>query len=261
MNQNIIFFDIDGTILSHRNYKISNSTIKAIRQARENGNLVFINTGRTFSEIDDEIKEVGFDGYVCGCGTYIYYNSSVLFHTTLDELTQQMIIQDLRDYKLEAVMEGSSAIYFNPNPQNDNLKFVMDMYKQKKFHVSTWDDPDINFDKFCIWINSQEAANAFEQKYQDSFDFIHRDALFLEIIPKGYSKATGIEFLLSHLNIPYENAYALGDSANDFDMLKYVKHSIGMGNSEDIIKKIVSYLTKDVDEGGVAHALSHFNLI
>ncbi|MDD3173007.1 MAG: HAD family hydrolase [Herbinix sp.] len=261
MSSKIIFFDIDGTILSHRNFRILDSTKAAIKQARENGHLTFINTGRTFSEIEDEIKDVGFDGYVCGCGTYIYLNSSVLFKTSIDRATRQMLIKDLRKYKLEAVLEGNSAIYFDSKLRNVKLKSVHDMFKRRNFNVLNWDDPNIKFEKFCLWLDTSESHLPFYNKYDSTFDFIKRDEPFLEVVPKGYSKATGIEYLLSHLNIPHENAYALGDSANDFSMLSYVKHSIGMGNSEDEIKNLVSYITKDVDEDGVAHALKHFNII
>lgn len=261
MSRKIIFFDIDGTILSHRDYKIADSTIEAIRQARDNGHLAFINTGRTLPEVDTEIKDIGFDGLIYGCGTYIEYNSTVLYHSVLDRELMQKVIQDLHSYKLDAVMEGSSAIYFNLDTNNFKMNYLKNMYHQRNFPVLSWDTPEISFDKFCIWIDSIEAVNSFEQKYQSLFDFIYRDNLFLEIIPKGCSKATGIEYLLSHLDIPHENAYALGDSANDLSMLQYVKHSIGMGNSDELIKNTVSYLTKDVDEGGVAHALKHFNII
>ncbi len=261
MDQKIIFFDIDGTILSNRNYKISESTIEAIRQAKANGHLTFINTGRTFSEIDDMIKEVGFDGYVCGCGTYISYDSSVLLHSTIDSDICQRVIADFNKYDMNAVLEGHSAIYFNKNIKHPKLQRLQNMYHNLNFNVGFWDDSDIVFDKFCIWFDSLDNIQDLQIKYDDLFEFIYRGELFVEVVPKGYSKATGIQFLLSHLNISHENAYALGDSANDLSMLSYVKHSIGMGNSEELIKKTVSYLTKDVDEDGVAHALKHFNII
>jgi HAD-superfamily hydrolase, subfamily IIB len=257
----IIFFDIDGTILSHRNFQILSSTKDAIRKAHENGHLTFINTGRTYAEIDEDIKNVGFDGYVCGCGTCIYYHSDVLYHTSIDAETKQSIIRDLQHFDIDAVLEGNSAIYFNSNFENETMRFVYDMYKNRKFNVRTWDDSDIVFEKFCIWLNRMQTVTEFRKKYEPLFDFIDRDSYFLEIVPKGCSKATGIEYLLNHLNIPYENAYALGDSANDYSMLRYVKNSIGMGNSEQLILDIVSYVTKDVDEDGVAHALKHFQII
>ena len=29
--------------------------------------------GRTWGNVDEEIKEIGFDGYICGCGTYVLF--------------------------------------------------------------------------------------------------------------------------------------------------------------------------------------------
>ena len=70
-NRKILFFDIDETLLSHKTFTIPESTKIALKKAKEKGHLIFINTGRTKSLIGDDIKEIGFDGYVCGCGTYI----------------------------------------------------------------------------------------------------------------------------------------------------------------------------------------------
>ncbi len=261
MNPKIIFFDIDGTILSHRNFQILDSTKKAIRKARENGHLTFVNTGRTYAEIDAEIKDVGFDGYVCGCGTFISYHSKVLYHATVDDTTSKEIIKDLQYYNIDAVLEGTHAIYFNSKIENETMKMVYDMYKTRRFNLQTWEDPSPVFDKFCIWLNRINTIEDFRKKYETLFDFIDRDTYFLEIVPEGCSKATGIEYLLNHLAIPFEDAYAMGDSANDYSMLRYVKNSIGMGNSEQLILDIVSFVTKDVDEDGVIHALKHFDII
>lgn len=263
MNSKMIFFDVDGTILSHRTYQISKSTKEAIRQARASGHLTFINTGRTFAELDDTIKDVGFDGFVCGCGTYISYHDTVLLSAAIPGDMCKEIVQDLRTLGLEAVLEGSNAIYYDSNTTYTKLKKLQDVQKNGfHFNVLTWDEPEIIFDKFCIWSSDKNAIHQFREKYKDLFEFIGRgnDSLLLEVVPKGYSKATGIEFLETHLNIPHENSYALGDSENDFTMLDYVKHSIGMGNSEELIREMVSFLTKDVDQDGVAHALKHFNL-
>ena len=46
MNRKLIFFDIDGTIIPEDTGVIPESTKEAIKKAKENGHLVFINTGR-----------------------------------------------------------------------------------------------------------------------------------------------------------------------------------------------------------------------
>lgn len=262
MNKKIIFFDIDGTILSPRTFTMSESTKSAILQARDNGNLVFINTGRSYAEIDSDIKNLGFDGFICGCGTYIQYHNQDLLKATLSAKECRAIINDLRLHNIEAVLEGTERIYFNAASVFPAIVRQRDHFiNYFKFTVEDWDANHISFDKFSLWNLNSSDTDAFLEKYFERFDYIRRDTNFIEVIPKGYSKSTGIEFILSHLNIPLENTYALGDSANDLSMLTYVKHSIGMGNSEDGISEVVSYMTKDVDEDGAAYALKHFGII
>lgn len=262
MKTNIIFFDIDGTILSHRDHTISDSTKNAIRKAQEKGHLAFINTGRSYAEINREIIELGFDGFVCGCGTYIRHGKHVLQHNPIPTNVCKELVANLRKYPVDAVLEGTHTIYFNDECPFPVLQMQKEVFRnQLKFNIKSWDDPEISFDKFSVWYESLDSIQGFIDKYRDMFDFMYHGENFLEIIPKGYSKATGIKFLLSHLNIPHENTYALGDSINDLSMLTYVKNSIAMGNSHEDIKKIVSFLTRDVDEDGVAYALEHFNII
>lgn len=258
----ILFFDIDGTILSHRTFTISDSTKNAIVQARKNGHLAFLNTGRTSAEMGNDILDVGFDGCVYGCGTRIVYQDKELLHVTLPDNLIPGLIEDLRNYKIEAIFEGTNAIYYEntyTNPIAQRIKY--DHVNRHSFRVESWEAPDISVDKFCIWPTSQAGLAAFCEKYQNVLDFIDRGEGFYEVVPKGYSKATGIEFLIKHLNIPYENTFALGDSSNDLPMLEYVKHSIAMGNASKVVLDMASFVTKDVDEDGIEFALKHFNII
>lgn len=85
---------------------------------------------------------------------------------------------------------------------------------------------------------------------------------FREFVPIGYSKATGIQTILDYYGLSLEDAYAFGDSNNDFSMLSYVKHSIAMGNSSphSLFSK-VSYVTGNASQGGIMQALAHFDFI
>lgn len=75
----LLFFDIDGTLVDDDG-SIPASTIQAIASARNAGHLTFINTGRTWGNVDPELRAIGFDGFICGCGTEIIYRNQVLFH-------------------------------------------------------------------------------------------------------------------------------------------------------------------------------------
>lgn len=262
MNRKIIFCDIDGTILSQKTNLISQDTFTAIKKAQANGHLVFVNSGRTIAEIEKEISRVGFDGYVCGCGTYISYHDSVLFHNTIPQEMIPTIIRDFKINKVEAILEGSHAIYFDRSTQHPKLRKLMEWHiKKNEINIQDFDASELSADKFCMWSTTEDGFVSFFEKYKDYFEFIDRKKSFYEVIPKDHSKATGIEFLLKYLNIPHENTYALGDGPNDLPMLSYVKHSIAMGNCDPEIRNLVSFITRDVDEDGVSYALKHYNII
>lgn len=262
MNKKMIFFDVDGTILSHRNFHISESTRNAIKTAQRNGHLAFVNTGRSLAELDGEITGIGFDGYICGCGTYISYQNSVLLHRTIDSVLTRTLIADFDRYQLDAVLEGTSAIYYDAGVKNSFFIKVRDSQLHKHgLRVLTFEEPDIECDKFCVIPREGGNLPGFYEKYKSVFEFIDRGFQFYEIVPLGFSKATGIRFLEEHLQIPHENTFAFGDSSNDLSMLNYVKNSIAMGNSSEEVLKMASYITEDVDRDGVAQALSHYQII
>ena len=264
MTKNIVFFDIDGTLLNERTHIIPESTKIAIKKMRENGHLAFINTGRPISEISDDIRELGFDGYLCGCGTYIEYNNEVLFYKGLGTDLTKEVAKDLNKYKLEGFLEGRYGIYYDyiDNIKNDLVLYIMKMHQLAGFYTNaTWHDDNINADKLIVFVEDSSNFDGFYEKYKDTFDFIERDKNFYEVVPTGFSKATCIEYIINKLNIPFENTFAIGDSTNDLSMLEYAHTSIAMGNSNPKLFEIATYITKHVDEDGIYHALNHFGMI
>ena len=73
MNRKIIFFDIDGTIFCTRLGHVTDRVKAAIAQARKRGHLCFIASGRPWAFIADNIRELGFDGYVLANGAHIKF--------------------------------------------------------------------------------------------------------------------------------------------------------------------------------------------
>ena len=67
MGRKLIFLDIDGTLVSALSSP-TQAVGEAIRQARANGHLVFLCTGRNLAIIGPDILEIGFDGVVASAG-------------------------------------------------------------------------------------------------------------------------------------------------------------------------------------------------
>lgn len=257
-----VFFDIDGTLWDER-MQVPKSTVTAIRKLREGGNYAFICSGRSRATIQAKelLEEIGFDGILAGCGTYIEYLNQVIYDRILtkEELLETLTV--LKQYHMPAVLEGTKYLYadeeaFGEDPYISYLKSVVgenflpmdgktDGYKANKISA------DFTRGDVC----------AVKSKLEEKYELIFHEMKIVEVLPKGFSKASGIGKICEYLKIAHEDTYAFGDSANDLEMLAYVKHGIAMGNATDVVKNTADYVTASVKEDGIMKGLKHFDLI
>ena len=261
--RSIIFFDIDGTLATEDERSlIPESTRNAIAETRRKGNLTFVNSGRTTFNIPPRIKELGFDGYICGCGTYIEYNNEVMFYHSLEKEYCRHIAELVRTFNVTPVYEWKDGYFYDDKmPMTDGLKFFMEVFVDNGIDVTgRVEDERFVFDKFVIWTNENSDLEGFMREIGKEFSIIDRGNGFYENVPLGFTKATAMNYILEKLDIPIERAYAIGDSMNDLPMLEAVPNSIAMGGAEQIYP-YVSYITTPIEEDGIANALKHFELI
>ncbi len=262
MKQHMIFFDIDGTLLDDEQGIVPESTVRALHQARENGHLLFICTGRCQAIWPSDILDIGFDGVVGGCGTHIVYHGEELLHAVIEPDLRNEIVADLRKYHIDGILESKHNSYFRKDCWMPVVKTIFEgngtfSTDCQKF----WDDDELVFDKMALWFDDSSDMAAFKAKYEDRFSFILRDPTFYEIVPKEYSKATGIEFLCRKLGIDRENTIGVGDSTNDLPMLSYTGISVAMGSGNPDIFPVVDYVTAAVMEDGIEKALKKYKII
>ncbi|MCH5252441.1 MAG: HAD family hydrolase [Lachnospiraceae bacterium] len=261
MKQHMIFFDIDGTLIDEKTGVIPESTVRAIRQARKKGHRMFLCTGRCQIIIPKEVRDIGFDGVVAGCGTQIVYQGEELLHAQLEPSLQREIAEDLVKYHIDGVLEGKEASYFRRDYWMPVVKAIFEENGTfSPICQSFWED-ELAFDKMALWFDDSSDMGAFKRKYEDRFEFILRDPTFYEVVPKGYSKATGIRFLCDKLGIPKADTIGIGDSTNDLPMLRYTGISIAMGSGNPAIFPEVDYVTSTVVENGIEEALKQYNII
>ena len=92
-NRKLLFFDIDKTLLTPYPWAVPASARIALKKAHDNGHLLFVNSGRTYAMIPEIIRKIGFDGYVCGCGSQIYMNGELLFSSSIPNSLCREIIE------------------------------------------------------------------------------------------------------------------------------------------------------------------------
>ena len=269
----LIFFDIDGTIVTETG-NICERLIPAsfpltLRKLQENGHLCFINTGRSYAEVDKKIRLLPFDGLVCGCGSYIMHGNKVLFHKTLTDELRKNILHDVETFHLEWLLEGTEYVYYSTKPYTtyignlmaDHLALIPSAVKRIEPGTSGNLAPEPNFDKLCICLGEGNHFESFHEKYKDTLTFIDRGNNFYELTPLHVSKASGIRFLEDYFHLDRKDTISIGDSTNDLPMLTYTAYSICMGNGARELFDVVDYVTDSVSEDGILHAMQHLCLI
>lgn len=262
-NKRLLFFDIDGTLITDDGRRIiPDSTRRAIKLAREKGCLTFINTGRVFCNIEEFIRSVGFDGYVCGCGSYIRLGDEVLYHRQLPQDICREIAYACRRYGITSIFEHSDVTCYDREMDSSFRDRIVNYFAETTDRlIDDIEDKDFIFDKFSGWYTDESDLAGFKAYIEPYFDYIDREGPFCEMAPKGHSKATGIKYLLDYLDIPLHNAYVFGDGNNDLPMLEYVDRSVCMGGGSELARQAAEYVTDTVLGDGIEKAMRYYKLI
>lgn len=261
---NILFFDIDGTLIdvSQQMHTPSQETICAIHQYQAKGNLLFIATSR--GSLPNGLQSIPFDGYIFNDGHQIVVNNE---HWVNDLFTQEDI------HYLSTHFKKNNAAYYwahrkthynkynhSPLMQLHNTLYIGSTHMDA---IETYDNSEIIADSTCAMFNTKEELYAclklIEGKY--SVNAYDTGCIRMDVYPKGFNKGSACHYVYTRLNIDKNNTYAFGDGLNDIEMLQEVGCGIAMNNACDTVKQVADYVTTSVLENGIVHALKHFKLI
>lgn len=256
-----VFFDIDGTLWDYTSV-IPESAVTAIKLLKANGHKAYICTGRTRGYITKpDLLDLGFDGIVAGLGTRVEAGGKVLFEHIIPRDLAVFTVDTVRRYGFRAILEGPEYLYMDYDEFKDDpygIK-VMNDIGQRRRSISG---------EYGKWIISKLSCDSTGcdklscyRELQDHYDFIEHNDVVVEMVPKGFSKGTGMHKLCELKNIDIKDTVAIGDGANDVDMFEAAGFSVAMGNGAEPAKRAADHVTTALHEDGVMNALKHLGLI
>ena len=258
----LIFFDIDGTLWDDV-MEIEDSTITTLKRLQENGHKIFLCSGRARGNIRSaKLLEIGFDGIIAACGNHVEMDGEILYENILDPDTTERAVAVLHRCHMPVVLEGPEYHWIDKTGFEDDpyVAYLFREMGKTAVHLESY-TPDIRINKFSGDVLPHTDYERIRSELGSDFDFIEHEGNVVEAVPKGTSKATGIQWLCEYLGVDKADTYGVGDSANDLDMLQYVGHGIAMGNGMEVAKQAAEFVTTDIHEDGIKHAMEHYGLL
>jgi Cof subfamily protein (haloacid dehalogenase superfamily) len=277
MTRKAIFLDVDGTLIDDYG-RVPDSAERAVREARANGHMVFLCTGRSMVELTPTVLDVGFDGYVLASGAYVQVGSDVLEHKRLSTEAVRHVADYFDAHGGGYYFQANDGVFASPKAR-DLLRSIVashvaadPAFAEVEHGLLTYVDTiTVDGDPYSMAITKAIYFDAVA-----SIDELRAEFTDFEIVPSsvtvfgasagemmipGVHKATGIDVLLKHVGVDLADTIAIGDSYNDLEMLERVAVGIAMGDAPQAIKDIADDVTAPTSEDGIRLAFLRYGLI
>lgn len=253
----VVFFDVDGTLLSHSRKAVPESARRALEQLRKAGVKVVAATGRYIKELEKlPVNELDFDGYLTLNGVLcLDENKEIFYGDAIEGNERESIIRMFEQKELPVLLIEKDQIYIN---------CVTEKVREAQKEISSAIPPIGSLTGRTIYQAVVYATDKEEQmvKAQVPGCKVTRwNRNGVDVVSGTGGKVAGIQKYMEKYGISPEETMAFGDGENDIEMLKFVHIGVAMGNADEEVKKSADYVTAHIDEDGVEKALRHFGMI
>ena len=161
-------------------------------------------------------------------------NGMPMFRATMDRALGDEIVQTILDRPdSEVLVSGIEASYIQPkNPAfatllRDNIKYTVSVVDD----MSEMSEPYSKISAYHPDVRREEAF--WHERFGSRCAVAVSGLTWIDLMPKGSSKASGLRAVCEQLGIAPANVVAIGDNDNDTEMLDFAGLSIAMASGSD----------------------------
>ncbi|SDJ87489.1 Cof-type HAD-IIB family hydrolase [Sediminibacillus albus] len=265
-NQHMIALDLDGTLLTDKKV-ISEKTKNVIMQAKQEGHIVVIATGRPHRASIDFYHELALDTPMVNFnGALIHHpldKKWEALHTPLPNRTAKKIIQTCYELEVNNIMaEVEDTIYLDQ--YDEELMEIFHTDQSNPVTVGSLKN-HLSEDPTSLLIHPQEEhikelRTHLDDKHASVIEHRKWGAPWhvIEIVRKGLSKAVGLRKIAHYYGIPQSRIIAFGDEDNDLEMIEYAGVGVAMDNGIDELKVLANHVAASNEEDGIGAFLEEY---
>ncbi len=220
----ILVSDYDGTFYHTEEQTLRN--IEAVKAWKEAGNIFVFATGRDVCNMGYEFDRFGvtYDYLVGVNGAYVSDNKgNVLYKETLNNKTASSIVNLIKeDCKGQLLVQnGIDGCYVINETSDPEIQKISEkcLKLYKKTAEEALEDEVVSVGaRFYDFETAKKYNDYINENYDDVVSF--NNITYINVVPKGLSKATGIKLIADLLKVDIKDVYTIGDNLNDFEMIK-----------------------------------------
>lgn len=232
---NLIFFDIDGTLISPISHQVEDSTIEVLHQLKSKGYYLALATGRSFEATKNTglLEVLEWDALVLNNGHKVFDKElNVIFEARIKPETVQAFINEAHKKGIAVMGQGDSWHMFSD--ENEIVKRIHDVLgdaPEKEVF-----DPSTPIYSLMVYGTETEFMSPFKElKAITMHDYA-------DIVINGIDKYTGIKKVLEHLNL--SRYIGMGDSLNDYEMAKHAQLFIATHHAHPQLKALAHVIVE-----------------
>ena len=261
----LIAIDMDGTLLNSKK-ELLDETKQYFKNFHNKNTetLLVLCTGRPETGIRPYLKDLGYleeNHYIIsqnGANIYESQTGKRVMDAFLDSKAIQKWIELGKKHGVSVMGGGVDYYYCFDQEPTEWMEFDTKIVSGQLKRISIEESLNTDFYKLLL-MGDEEQLNEFEtfipEVWRDEFYVVRSQKYLVEVLKKGVNKAYGLEQLARELNIEPSEIAAIGDAANDIEMLEYAGLAIAMGNASEEVKAIADIVTDTNDNNGVIKAI------
>lgn len=260
----LIGLDIDGTLV-HDDGHLSPEVVREVKRVKELGHEVIIATGRAAANAVPVARDLGFEqGFIISSNGAVtvkldvdhpkgFQMTDIVTFDPAEILTQ--LIEHLPEAHFAVEDVDGSYRFHRPFPSyalgDQNFETPLEELMHREVSRVVVLSPQHDVDEFLRLVSTIGLA---------SVTYAIGYTAWLDISPKGVSKASALEVQRQRLGIARNQVLVMGDGRNDLEMFEWAKISGGlafaMGQAPEEVKLAATDVTSSVTDDGVARVLA-----
>jgi len=241
----LVISDLDGTLLN-KEHELSTYTKTTIKKLVDKGIKFFIATGRHHVDTLEIKEKLGLkEAYLItsnGARVYDYEGKLLISHNHKSDIAEEILKLPLEEGVHLNVYSDNRWLIFQDNER------INEWVEKTTFRFNKINKEELTYEEILKWyyLGNHElllkVKEKLESKWGNEIECLFSLPDCLEIMPKGISKAKAIEEIIEKEGIKQEETIAFGDGFNDYEMLKFVKKGLVMGNAHEKLKEALKHL-------------------